>query len=122
MRRLALIVGVVLVLAPAFWVLRLFAELYLGWSLVALLLFYGCILAGVANQRRRGRAGGYFAFRGAMQSVIIAAAVGLFGPFLYAALTHTTAGNMAPIWGVLIMIFGSIAAGGTGLIAYATRK
>jgi hypothetical protein len=61
MRILAIVVGVVLVLLPAFWVVRLFENLTLGWSLLGLLLVYGCILAGVAFQRRRGRMGGYFA-------------------------------------------------------------
>jgi hypothetical protein len=121
MRRLAVAVGVVLVLIPAFSVLRLGWHQDLGWPLVALLLFYGWIFAGIAFQRRRGRRGGYFAFRGAMQAIAIAGAIGFFGPFLYAALTHTEAGNLAPIWGVLIMIFGSIAAVGTGLIVYGTQ-
>jgi hypothetical protein len=120
-RRLALLVGVLLVLLPAFSVLRLGWQQNLGWTLVALLLLYGCILAGVAFQRRRGRMGGYFAFRGAMQAIIIVAVIGFVGPFVYAAFTHTTAGNMAPIWGVLIMIFGGIAAMGTGLIVYGTE-
>ena len=122
MRILAMVVGVILVLFPAFWVVRLFEDLNLGWSLLGLLLFYGCILAGVAFQRRRGRMGGYFAFRGAMQGIAIPAALGFVGPFVYAALTHTTAGNLAPIWGVLIMIFGSIAAVGTGLIVYGMQQ
>jgi cytochrome c biogenesis protein CcdA len=122
MRRLAILVGVVLMFLPAFWVVRLFGNLNLGWSLLGLLPFYGCILAGVALQRRRGRTGGYFAFRGAMQFILIAAVIGFVGPFVYAALTHTTAGNMAPIWGVFIIILGSIAAVGTGLLVYGTQR
>jgi hypothetical protein len=121
MRILAVLVGVVLLLFPAFSVLRLAWHQNLGWPLIALLLFYGCILAGVAFQWRRGRIGGYSAFRGALQAIAIPGAIGFFGPFVYAALTHTEPGNLAPIWGVLIMIFGSIAAVGTGLIVYGTQ-
>ena len=121
MRRLALVIGVLLVLIPAVGVLRVFGGSYLGWSLVALLLFYGCILAGVAYQRRRGRAGGYFAFRGALQSVTIVAAIALFGPFVYGALTQTEVGNLAPMGGWIIWILGAIAAVGTGLIVYGAK-
>src|SRR5215213_10039671 len=102
MRRLALPVGVVLVLIPAFGVLRVFWGLYLGWSLVALLLLYGCILAGIVYQRRRGQMSGYLAFQGALKSVTIVAAIALFGPFAYGALTHTEVGNLAPMAGWII--------------------
>ena len=124
MRRITLLVGVVLELIPARMVVRAFAGLtrpYYGASVIALVVFYGCMLAGVAYQRKHGRLGGYFAFWGAMQPVIIAGVIGFFGPFAYAAVTHTTPGNLAPIWGVLIMIVGSIAAVGIGLIAYGAQ-
>jgi len=127
MRRLALPVGLVLLLIPAFFVLRLFGEGSLGGSLVALLIFYGCIGAGVARERRRGSVSGYtvgayLAFHGAMRAVIILGVIGLLAPFVYAALTHTEAGNLWPLWGILIVIFGSIAAVGAGLIVYGIRR
>jgi hypothetical protein len=119
-RIVALVVGLLLAFAPAFFILQVFGEHSDTrlQAIVAVLLFYGCVVVGVWNQRRLGRPGGYFAFRGAIQAVGILAAIGFFGPFLYAALTHTEAGNLAPIWGVLMMIFGSIAAAGIGLIVY----
>ena len=127
MRRITLLVGVVLELIPALMVVRTFAglyftRLYYGASVIALVVFYGCMLAGVAYQRKHGRLGGYSAFWGAMQPVMIAGVIGFFGPFAYAAVTHTTPGNLAPIWGVLIMIAGGIAALGIGLIAYGTQS
>ena len=118
MRILAFLAGIPLALLPAFYGVLIFAELYPGASVVALALFYGWMLAGVIYQRRRGRLDGYSAFRGAMQAVTIAGIIGFFGPFVYAAVTRTTAGNLAPIWGVLTMIFGGIAAVGIGLIVY----
>jgi hypothetical protein len=119
LRIVALVIGILLAFAPAFFVLRIFEESdTLVQAIVVVLLFYGCVVVGVWNQRRRGRLGAYFAFRGAMQAVAILAAIGFFGPFVYAALTHTTAGNLAPIWGVLVMVVGSIAAAGIGLIVY----
>jgi O-antigen/teichoic acid export membrane protein len=102
MRILALLVGGVLVVIPAIPVLGFFGEAYrrqhdyrnqLWWLLVALVLFYGCIFAGVAFQRRRGRMGGLSAFRGALQSVIILAVIALLAPYVYGALTHTEPGN-----------------------------
>ena len=117
-RLLALLVGIILVLIPAFFVLRLFGEGAPLGAVAALTIFYAWLLAGVANQRRRGRVGGYYAFRGSMDAVMIAGVIGIFGPFVYGALTHTTTGNMAPLGGVLIMIFGGIAAVGIGLIVY----
>ena len=67
MRRIALLLGVVLELIPALIVVRAFAGLYsrglyYGVSVIALAVFYGCMLAGVAYQRRHGRFGGYSAF------------------------------------------------------------
>jgi hypothetical protein len=118
-RIVAVAIGILLAFAPAFFVLRIFGESdTLVQAVVVVLLLYGCVGVGIWNHRRRGRLGAYFAFRGAMQAVAILAAIGFFGPFVYAALTHTTAGNLAPIWGVLVMVFGSIAAAGIGLIVY----
>jgi cytochrome bd-type quinol oxidase subunit 2 len=131
MRILALLVGGVLLVVPAIPVLGFFEEAYRRpndyrnqpwWLLVALVLFYGCILAGVAFQRRRGRMGGFSAFRGALQSVIILAVIALLAPYVYSALTHTEPGNLAGLGGWLLMMFGGIAAVGTGLIVYGTQR
>ena len=123
MRRVALLAGVVLELVLARMIVRGFAglyftKLYYGSSMIALAVFYGSMVAGVAYQRRHGRLGGHSAFWGAMQPAIILGVIGFFGPFVYAAVTRTTPGNLAPIWGVLVMIAGTIAAVGIGLIVY----